>query len=1698
MKTFLQVSVLSVCVFSVSAADAGWFGFGKKSNDERPADEPIMVLPEVREASRPAAPVTPSRSAPAVEAAPETVAPEPTVEAPATYTEAVETESYTSGYTENYVAPETETVAASESELPDTEPKTCDSGATPDCNPDALVDGRVRHVNTMPSTTAWSWLSDNTTPENSEMLLPNQTFTLWVSDEVAELIQTNPDAVNAILNGEGAAQALQFRNVGRSSSNAPLQKLTRNGDKVNFESGLHALETEFRVKLDDIAKQLGNKSVTRMKVVGHADTDRLSANARSIYGTNQGLSQARAEVVAKYLLSQVEIPPHALLIEGRSDREPIASNDNEAGKRKNRRVDVHVWYQQDVVETVVPDSVAAAPAARPEPIKRIQVCRKTLACYQPVRYEDKDRIQVRGVMPPVRFISGRADITPEYVEELRRELEAFKDKSNVVLRFIGHTDNERLSVFAKPIFTDNMGLSFARAREVAAFVQRSLNLPTYSINIDGRGEFEPVASNNTRRGMALNRRVEVEVWYDPEPAGQKPKLARCGAEGEGIPVGKPFYKEESGGGISDPFAMSDFRISVDGQALDNGPVHTADVQRCTDVALEKSEIQVQYDSLTSSRRLNVSAWPLTASTVDSTQTPWKDNLITFQGYSNYSAFFSWAEVRLFSQDQSVKEAPSYVVNLNEDLRGEWLVDESTLSRLGGKGKYVIRVYDGNNHFDETKPQPIWIDNDVIHSQSRVDTYGDINQELLVGYGESRVAVKNIPVNGGTITVNGINVPKDHRVWAMDQQVPVSSNGSFVTQRIIPHGLNQVEVAVLDNSGSGEVFLRDLKLKKKDWFFVGIADVTLGVDDTNGPAELVTQDDTHYDSDFFADGRIAFYTKGKTKGGYTVTASADTREAPIEHLFSNFNSKDPQQVFRRLDQDRYYPSYGDDSTSVEDAPTQGKFYAKVQKGESYGMWGNFDLQLTDSDLAQVDRALYGGHLHLESQDQTSFGEDKTRLDVFAAEPGTASAREQYRGTGGSLYFLKHQDITIGSERVRIEIRDDDSDIVLQTRQLSAGQDYDIDPLSGRIILLSPLPSSADDSQLVRAGSLSGNPVYLVVRYEYSPGFEDLDEVAKGGRVSQWFGDHVKLGVTASDVDQVGGNQQLGGVDLTLRAKNGSYIKVDAAKSKGPGVGELRSEDGGFTFEQQDQDFSADAEADAVRVETGIRFGRGGNLNVYGQRREAGFSSPGQLTANEIDQAGFQLRTPIGKHLDLNAKYDDKDEENRLRTSAVDLDLTARLNKNWSATVAGRQDEREDNSAIISPTQTQGMRTDVAVEVAYNSQEAWDAYVFVQDTVKRDGTRESNDRVGAGVGYRIHERLKVDVEASDGDLGNEAKVGLDFLWSDRTNLYLAYALENDRTDTGIRARKGSLTTGFRTRFSDALSVYGEERYTNGDVPTGLTHAYGVELAPTDHWTLGASIEAGTLTDNRTNAETDRNAYHFSAGFVNDVIKFASIMEYREDKSDTEDRETWLTKNTLDYQTNDDWRLLAKLAHSESNSSRGEFFDGDFTEAVLGYAYRPVEDDRWNSLVKLTYFYNMPAAEQVVGTNTSNTILQKSYIFSGDVDYDITRRWTIGGKYAYRRGEVSLDRVNPDYFESDAHLFIIRGEYHVVRYWDFLVEARLLQLPDAEDERSGFLVALYRHFGNHLKLGVGYNFTDFSDDLTDLDYDSQGVFVNIIGKM
>jgi hypothetical protein len=127
-----------------------------------------------------------------------------------------------------------------------------------------------------------------------------------------------------------------------------------------------------------------------------------------------------------------------------------------------------------------------------------------------------------------------------------------------------------------------------------------------------------------------------------------------------------------------------------------------------------------------------------------------------------------------------------------------------------------------------------------------------------------------------------------------------------------------------------------------------------------------------------------------------------------------------------------------------------------------------------------------------------------------------------------------------------------------------------------------------------------------------------------------------------------------------------------------------------------------------------------------------------------------------------------------------------------------------------------------------------------------------------------------------------------------------------------------------------------------------------------------------------------------------------------------------------------------------------------------------------------------------------IQKSHVGALDVSYDITSRWSLGGKYAYRLGQVSLDREARQFFDNRAHLYIVRTDLTFGEHWEGLLEGRMLDMTDLNEQRSGALVAMYRYVGDNVKLGLGYNFTDFSEDLTDLSFKHEGAFLNIVGAM
>jgi type VI secretion system protein ImpK len=105
----------------------------------------------------------------------------------------------------------------------------------------------------------------------------------------------------------------------------------------SFPSGSDQIKQDFLPMLSKIAQQL-QTDPSRIVVVGHTD-DRPIFSAR--FPSNWHLSQARAKSVANVLAASSPMRAR-ISFEGHADSEPIAPNDNEENRARNRRIDIQI------------------------------------------------------------------------------------------------------------------------------------------------------------------------------------------------------------------------------------------------------------------------------------------------------------------------------------------------------------------------------------------------------------------------------------------------------------------------------------------------------------------------------------------------------------------------------------------------------------------------------------------------------------------------------------------------------------------------------------------------------------------------------------------------------------------------------------------------------------------------------------------------------------------------------------------------------------------------------------------------------------------------------------------------------------------------------------------------------------------------------------------------------------------------------------------------------------------------------------------------------------------------------------------------------------------------------------------------------------------------------------------------------------
>ena len=124
-----------------------------------------------------------------------------------------------------------------------------------------------------------------------------------------------------------------------------------------------------------------------------------------------------------------------------------------------------------------------------------------------VAVEPKGERIVIAVNNVLLFDSGSADVRPEFAE-LAHRIAASLDKEPGSINIVGHTDNVKPRPTSR--FKSNYDLSVKRAESVAKLLEGLVQDPS-RIQVEGRGEDDPVAPNDTPEGRAKNRRVEITI-----------------------------------------------------------------------------------------------------------------------------------------------------------------------------------------------------------------------------------------------------------------------------------------------------------------------------------------------------------------------------------------------------------------------------------------------------------------------------------------------------------------------------------------------------------------------------------------------------------------------------------------------------------------------------------------------------------------------------------------------------------------------------------------------------------------------------------------------------------------------------------------------------------------------------------------------------------------------------------------------------------------------------------------------------------------------------------------------------------------------------------------------------------------------------------------------------------------------------------
>ncbi|WP_020395857.1 OmpA family protein [Thiolinea disciformis] len=1448
------------------------------------------------------------------------------------------------------------------------------------------------------------------------------------------------------------AQVTALTQTGKHVNTAQLQATTIAGLPIKSPSASAAIQVKQTGVLSDRAIIFGRLSLEKGCPIGTPEQQERGYPLAGVRLYMEDGTYAISDENGQYSLYGLKPGVHVVKVDGHTVPEGLEfllKDNAQAGSPDSRFADLIPgdFHRADFIAGCPPagqiktveeckDTVVESPKQAAVTSKQVEQCDYATESKAVSKWVTRS---VPNAVQPIHFDSGKAIIPPEYVDKLRTLLQLTRDKKNVRFMMVGHTDNQRLKPATKAQFGTNQGLSEARAREVADTVLQQLNVPC-NISTAGRGEFQPIAGNNTPEGMAKNRRVELIMMYDEE---EKSTIQTTSAE--------PICK------------MVD--VPVEEQTAP-AKTSTATVQK-TCVTRTVTEPSPVMERLLAKQKMQSLGWGSELESLDPANT---NNLQNLARLADKNGDISsglidahrkqlktlQSDVAKQQEAEAAKEPEipnpkEKVKEITEDQAktGTWLWPMSDTS-LDGRfmaivragvdpvlivnGKEVATTQLGEQIVNKRENAQImaWYGVDLQEGENTIkivakDNFG--NQRTLAEKTVKRpsagVAIK-MTVDG-TLTADSGRSSVPVKIEILDKNGYPAKGNYFVTletsqgdwvepdiqDKVPGHQVKvtngQRVVTLRSSSQNGEVRLRatagelqsetDLAqvAELRPLVAVGLLDLrahqgyasyeSLGLRQTSDNADGVE-----------VDGRAAIFMKGHIKGDMNLTFAYDSEKSKEAELLRDINPNE------------YYRVYGDASLRGFEAQSRSKLYARLERDRHSLMWGDYitDNGSNSADIARTSRTLTGLN--------GIYDDGKTSVQLFAAQQDNLRGVEEIAGNGTAMFYkIEGMPIVRNSEIIDIVTRDrQNAGLIIKTDKLARFTDYSIDEVTGYITFHREIPSQ--DSQ--------GNPVSIRISYDHVEDGENY--LVAGVRLMHKLNDEVSLGASYTRDGHSSEGYDLAGVHTQYKTPT---EQVDL------GIAHMEHAD------------ANKAAGNAVRLQASKTWDNKGRTEFSAAQADAGFTnSSGGVTADRRELK-LSHQQPVGKDVEVKGElvHSESLSTDQQRQS-VELSASTRVD-DWRIKGGMRHIRASDG------TKDEAVNT-VLVGVERNV-EVLERKGSVKAEYERElgGTRQRTtlgaeldvtDKTRAYVRYEESDRLASGTLAGAVDTQTSLVAGVKSQVLPSTELYSEYRLQDDMSGQDVVAVSGARAT---LDLQDKLQITPSLEFMNYLEDSEKQDAVAASIGITD--TRDPNSKKIGRFDIRHTADEDQ--YGVKGTFAQ---KF-------------NDSTTLLIQDELRYQTYDD-------------SSKDDTVENSLMFAA---AIRPMGNESYNGL----YAYKLDTSSK---TNTN------THILSTHQNYQVNDDLAVSGRLGAKRQYITKDGAEET---TNAVMADARALWDVTDKLSVDLHSGLLSTEAANEMQYMLGAGLVFNVIENVRIGAGYNFNGFLDkDLDPEGYNTQGAYLGLQMKV